>query len=507
MRVLITGATGFIGGHTARAAVEAGHDVVAFVRNPDKLASVCAGFGIAELPHVIGDMSDETAIRAALTGCDAVIHCAAVVSLDPAQTEILARANTAGAETVLGSATELGLDPVVHLSSTSALFAPGSGPLTIDHSPTTSPLPYAASKAGCESVARRLQDEGHPVAIVYPSGVLGPPSGESFGETGDGISGFVAGGAVPTRDGAMSVIDVRDLASIVVALLEPGNGSRRIMAGGHLLSMQEIAEIFRDITSRRFPVMPTPPGLLRGMGRMLDSARKRVPFNSPMNEEGMTVVTMWEGTVDSDFASLGVTLRSPEVSFAESIDAWHEAGLLTDRQRGRSIGPMTLDTDDEGIPLPPDGYRVPGNVLSNPIFRAIGPRVFPPFHRLASRLTGGRTLFDSDTQPMLMLVTTGAKSGKRRETPLAAIPLEAGKFLVVGSNFARENHPAWTSNLLADPRAEIVFRGAHTLVTAELLEGTERARRWETALGWNPGWTDYDEITERDLRLFELTPR
>ena len=63
---------------------------------------------------------------------------------------------------------------------------------------------------------------------------------------------------------------------------------------------------------------------------------------------------------------------------------------------------------------------------------------------------------------MLMLRSTGAKSGLERETPMATVPLDDGRFLVVGSNFARESHPAWTHNLLANPDAAIVFRGTRS---------------------------------------------
>ncbi len=164
-------------------------------------------------------------------------------------------------------------------------------------------------------------------------------------------------------------------------------------------------------------------------------------------------------------------------------------------------------TGPGGAPVPPKGFRVSGRLLVSRPFRAIGPRIIPRFHRAVSRLTGGRTLLDSPTQPMLMLHTRGARTGQPRETPLAAVPLEAGRFLVVGSNFAREHHPAWTANLIANPDAEIVYRGERTAVRARLLEGDERERRWQTAVGWFPGWTDYVTVTDRQFRLFELEPR
>ena len=502
MRVMITGATGFIGGHTAALAVKAGHEVRALVRSTERLEHTMSGFDLPVPDHVVGDMTDPAAVAAALDGADAVIHCAAVVSLDPRDNAEMIEKNVAGARTVLEQAVEMGLDPVVHVSSTAALFEPEAGPLTVDHPPSSVDFAYCRAKSQAEVAARGLQTAGAPVAIVYPSGVVGPAAGTAFGETGVGMARFIASGAIPTRTAAVSITDVRDLAAVLVALLEPGQGPRRIMCGGHFLDMDRLAGIYRELTGRRFPIAPVPPAALRGMGRVLDTVRRVVPFQSAMNEEGMTITTYWEGTADSDLASLGVELRDPEDSFADSLIAWHAAGLLTRRQTGDAL----VDPDPSEAPAPPKGFRASGRVLTSRPFRAIGPHVFPPFHRAVNQLTRGRTLLDSAAQPMLMLTTTGAKTGKLRETPLAAVPLEEGRFVLVGSNFAREHHPAWSANLIANPDAEIVFHGERTPVRARLLEGAEREQRWQTALAWFPAWARYDAVTERDLRLFELQP-
>jgi deazaflavin-dependent oxidoreductase (nitroreductase family) len=139
-------------------------------------------------------------------------------------------------------------------------------------------------------------------------------------------------------------------------------------------------------------------------------------------------------------------------------------------------------------------------------FRAVAPVVFPPMHRFIVRVTGGRTMLDTRAQPMLLLRTTGARSGQRRETPLAVVPRPDGRLVVVGSNFARETHPAWTVNLLADPNAEVVYQGRQFPVTARLLSDSERSDLWPELLEWYPGWDDYVRITDRPFRIFELAP-
>ncbi|MEZ5321928.1 MAG: nitroreductase family deazaflavin-dependent oxidoreductase [Microthrixaceae bacterium] len=153
---------------------------------------------------------------------------------------------------------------------------------------------------------------------------------------------------------------------------------------------------------------------------------------------------------------------------------------------------------------PPRGFRVPAALITSRPFRAIGPRLIPRVHRVVSRLSGGR-VFDTGAQPMGMLVHTGARTGARRETPMAVVPY-GSHYLVVGSNFAKERHPAWSTNLLANPRAELHFRGRRLVVTARRLEGDERRDAWNHAVRWYPNWVGYARITSRELRLFELVP-
>jgi len=500
--VMMTGATGFIGGHAAARAISAGHEVCALVRSPDKLEELRSDFDLPPIDYVVGDMTDPEAVSAALEGADAAIHCAAVVSLDARGNAQGIENSIAGARLVLQQAHAMELDPIIHLSSVAALFNPGAGSLTVDHPPSPAGFTYGQAKADAEMVARKLQADGAPITIVYPSAVIGPPAGSAFGEASEDMARFTATGILPTRRAAVAISDVRDMASLLVALLEQGHGPRRIMCGGHLVDMNLFASIYRDLTGRRFPMMPLPPSALRGMGRLADSIRRVVPINAAMNRFSMSVLTQWEGSEDSDLSEYGVQFRDIEETFADSLAAWHKAGLLSDRQ----VGKARPEPDPDSAPTPPKGFRMPIRVVLSRPFRTLGPAVVPRVHRAINRITRGRTLLDSAAQPMLMLYTTGAQTGQTRETPLGAVPLEEGRFLVVGSNFAREQHPAWTANLLANPHAEIVFRGKRTPVKARLLAGTEREARWQTAVAWYPLWIQYDAVTERELRLFELEP-
>ena len=81
MRVLVTGGTGFVGSHTVAALVERGHDVRLFVRAPERIPPALEPLGVSDLAYSVGDVTDPGAVKAALAGCDAVVHCASVFTL------------------------------------------------------------------------------------------------------------------------------------------------------------------------------------------------------------------------------------------------------------------------------------------------------------------------------------------------------------------------------------------------------------------------------------------
>src|SRR5436305_3018101 len=243
MRVLITGGTGFVGGWTAKAIADAGHSLRFLVRNPDKLQTTIAKLGVDVSDFAVADVTDRVAVREALHGCDAVVHSAALVAVDPRQTEEMLTTNMQGAQNVLGQSVELSLDPIIHVSSFSALFRPGLETLTADLPVVGGADGYGRSKAQVEIYARGLQDAGAPVNLTYPGMVLGPPVGDQFGEAAEGVEAAIKMRAVPGRSAAWTVVDVRDLAALHVALLQPGQGPRRYMAGGRRVAVDRLASL------------------------------------------------------------------------------------------------------------------------------------------------------------------------------------------------------------------------------------------------------------------------
>ena len=154
------------------------------------------------------------------------------------------------------------------------------------------------------------------------------------------------------------------------------------------------------------------------------------------------------------------------------------------------------------------GERLVQRVSSTRTYAKVAPHVIPALDRAVHRLTRGKVLLSAKVLPGVVLTSTGARSGRPRRTPLACMPEEDGRsWLLVGSNFGRAGHPAWTHNLLAHPDAEISWKGADIPVAARLLDGEERAAAWRAVLAFWPPYATYQARVEREIRLFRVVRR
>jgi deazaflavin-dependent oxidoreductase (nitroreductase family) len=128
--------------------------------------------------------------------------------------------------------------------------------------------------------------------------------------------------------------------------------------------------------------------------------------------------------------------------------------------------------------------------------------------RAVYRLTRGRATFVSLVTglPIVMLTTTGAKSGRRRTLPLVALP-DGDRMVIIASNYGQERNPSWYYNLRANPRARITLDGVTREVVARELEGEEREREYARGIEIYPGWTQYRQrASHRKIPVMELTP-
>lgn len=327
MRVMVTGATGFVGSHTAVALLESGHEVRALVRDPAKLARVFEARGIDPPEHVVGDVADAASVERAERGCDAVVHTAAVVAMAAGRAQEVLDTNARGVEHVVGGAVRRGIGHVVYVSSVGALFQPGGPVVTADSPVVPGENAYAKSKSDAEITVRRLQDEGAPIRTVYPTAVIGPED-PGLSEANHALRTF-ARDVVLLTSGGFQLVDVRDLAGIIVRLVGHDGGPPRYVAGGHYLRWRELADLLDEVTGARVRRLPLPGSWVRIGGHVCDRLKRIRDFDFPMTAEGMTYATQWNGADSSKtLAELGIRFRDPDETLFDALRWMVRAGHL-----------------------------------------------------------------------------------------------------------------------------------------------------------------------------------
>lgn len=132
--------------------------------------------------------------------------------------------------------------------------------------------------------------------------------------------------------------------------------------------------------------------------------------------------------------------------------------------------------------------------------------LMPLDRKLLLRTGGRRTLLGPMGAPTMVLETVGRKSGQPRLSPLL-FARDGASVVVVGSNFGQQHHPAWTGNLLANPDAVVIAGGQRVRVSATRLVGTEADEAFALMVAVTDVYATYRTRTDRELRVFRLTPR
>jgi deazaflavin-dependent oxidoreductase (nitroreductase family) len=130
----------------------------------------------------------------------------------------------------------------------------------------------------------------------------------------------------------------------------------------------------------------------------------------------------------------------------------------------------------------------------------------PLDRRILIRSKGKYTVLGPIGEPPLLLTTTGSKSGQPRTSPLLYVR-DGHRLLVIGSNFGQQHHPAWTTNLLAQPEATVAIGGKTVPVLARLLAGDERQSAIDAFIARTTVYAEYLRRTDRDIRVFALEAR
>ncbi len=266
MRVLLTGATGFLGRAVARRLVARGHTLRVLARPTSRLAGLPEGVLVAE-----GDVTSASSMARAAEGCDAVLHMAALVKIwvpEPAQFEAV---NVAGLDNALAAARSAGAR-LVYTSSFMALGPSGPSALDAERPHPGPPFRnrYEETKARADALARAASAAGQDVVTLYPGVIYGPGEMTEGNIVARMIADHLNGrlpGLVGPGDRRWSYAFVEDVAEGHVLALEQGLSGSRLVLGGENATLCRVFDLVREITGVPPPRHRIPYGLASAIGR------------------------------------------------------------------------------------------------------------------------------------------------------------------------------------------------------------------------------------------------
>ncbi|MEM8499855.1 MAG: SDR family NAD(P)-dependent oxidoreductase [Pseudomonadota bacterium] len=318
MNVLITGGTGFVGFHVCRQLMQAGHSVRLIARNLNKAENIYQNRGGEFLEIVQGDITNLDSIQRAVAGCDALVHAAAGTPMQMESVEHLFAVNVDGVKNVVGAALAAGIERIICLSSVTAIFNEDGAKVTADAPPTPSKMPYGQSKVAAEQFLRGQQQQGAPIAILYPGGILGPDD-PGFSDSCKAIKHRIEHGFRIFGDGGMQYVDVRDLAAMIRSLVEQG-GSGRFLVPGVFCQWTQQADIIEAVSGCVLKRIPAQGWKLRLVGRLIDMQRLIKRNDSPISAETMRYATLWPRISNTEaLAERGLSLRPIRETFEDTL--------------------------------------------------------------------------------------------------------------------------------------------------------------------------------------------
>jgi dihydroflavonol-4-reductase len=269
MRAFVTGATGFVGSHVARALAAMGAELRLLVR-PSSPATNLEGLN-AE--RVVGDLREPDSLGAAMAGCDVVFHVAADYRLwtrDAADTDSMYRSNVEGTRSLIDAARRAGARRIVYCSSVATMGFRGNGGLADEDSPVRLEDMighYKRSKFMAEQVAMEAGKAGGDVVVVNPTTLVGEGDVKPT-PTGRIVVDFLKRKFPAYVDTGLNVVDVREVALGHIAALEKGRAGERYILGGENLTLKQILDKLAAITGLAAPKvrLPYAVALAAGVG-------------------------------------------------------------------------------------------------------------------------------------------------------------------------------------------------------------------------------------------------
>lgn len=329
-RVLVTGASGFVGSAVARLLAARGFRVRALVRPTSPVAHL-AGYDI-EL--VRGDLREAESVRPALSGVRALFHVAADYRLWARDPEEIMRNNVVSTRTVMEEAKRAGVERIVYTSSVATLTCSSKGEIADESLPLAESAAigaYKRSKVAAERLVESMVRDGLPAVIVNPSTPIGPydvkptPTGRIIVEAASGrVPAFV--------DTGLNMVHVDDVAAGHLLAFERGRVGERYILAGQNASLSEILAGIALHMGRRPPRIRLPRSAVVPVALMAEMVARRTGREPFITLDGlrMSKNRMYFTAAKAE-RELGYTARPYTEGIADAINWFRQAGYLRRR--------------------------------------------------------------------------------------------------------------------------------------------------------------------------------
>lgn len=263
--ILVTGGTGLVGAHLLQKLAGDGHKVRALYRSEASLSKAKNIFVLNGSPNfdtiewVKGDITDIPSLEDAFAGIDTVFHCAAHISFEPKDEDILRKINIEGTANMVNCALDFGVKKFCHFSSIAALGDPKAHePITeeTEWNPEIRHSDYAISKYGAEMEVWRAWQEGLNVLVVNPGLIFGA----GFRDAGSGrIFKAVKRGQFFYTNGNCGIVAVEDVIEATLKLMEADTNGERFTLVAENMSYKNILDSIADGMGKKHPSIYATP--------------------------------------------------------------------------------------------------------------------------------------------------------------------------------------------------------------------------------------------------------
>jgi dihydroflavonol-4-reductase len=253
MKIAITGASGHIGSALVPLLLAAGHSLRLLTRDPSR------NTGTDKVEYIAGDLLNKESLQDLVTGADAVIHLAAVISISDHKDEMVFRVNTMGTRLLADAALQAGVKRFIHISSVTA-FCQAPYDERMDESRDllqSARFSYDYSKAVSQAMVLEYANSGLEVIVLAPTAVIGPHD-EKPSLLGRAVIKLYTGKIPALLPGGVDFVDVRDVAAAIAAALTGGTPGKVYLLNGEWLSLAAFSRRIALISGKKIalPIVP-----------------------------------------------------------------------------------------------------------------------------------------------------------------------------------------------------------------------------------------------------------